>query len=165
MAKPTKYAAVICVILTLLAIFGIAMSFYKSNPLILLLFLLPAIIYEVYRTEGESTKVSSWVLLIIFVLEILLVAFNISFDLASFLGKTQTVVVGYDVPLGDIKIVGPTIVAILSVILFTKTRGMYTKWLAVIIFLGSFSLIYQLNPTIFQTLLKFGIEQGLEQIR
>jgi hypothetical protein len=165
MAKPTKYAALICVIITILAIIGVLIGFNKNNPLILLLFLLPAIIYEVYRTEGESTKISSWILLIVFVLEILLIAFKINFDLAAFLGKTQTMVVGYNVPLGDIKIVGPTIVAILSVVLFTKTRGVYTKWLAVLIFLGSFSLIYLLNPTIFQTLLKFGIEKGLEQIK
>lgn len=165
MAKPTKYAALICVILTILAIIGVVMGFNKNNPLMILLFLLPAVIYEVYRTEGESTKWSSWVLLIIFGLEILLIAFKIDFDLASFLGKTQTMVVGYNVPLGDVKIVGPTIIAILSAVLFTKTRGAYTKWLAVIIFLGSFALIYLLNPTIFQTFLKFGIEKGLEQIK
>jgi hypothetical protein len=165
MAKPTKYATIICIVLTLLAIVGIVMAFLKNNPLILVGFLLPTVIYEVYRTEGKSTKLSSWALLAIFVLEIILIAFKINFDLAAFLEKTQTAVAGYVVPLGDVKIVGPTIVAILSIVLFIKTRGAYTKWLAVIIFLGSFSLIYLLNPDVFQTLLKFGVEQGLQQIK
>lgn len=165
MAKPTKYATIICVVLTLLAIVGIVMAFLKNNPLILVGFLLPTVIYEVYRTEGKSTKWASWALLVIFVLEIALIAFKINFDLAAFLEKTQTTVAGYTVPLGDVKIVGPTIVAILSVVLFIKTRGAYTKWLAVIIFLGSFSLIYLLNPDVFQILLKFGVEQGLQQIK
>jgi len=169
MAKPTKYAALICTILMVVAIGGAAISFLKHNPLILVLFLLPAVIYEVYRTEGKSTKWASWILLAIFVLEILFIVFKINFDLGAFLGKTQTIVAGYNVPLGDIKIVGPTIIAILSVVLFIRTRGIYTKWLAVLILLGSFVTIYLLNPTIFQALLKFAIDEGLkkflEQIR
>lgn len=164
MPKPTKYAALICAALTILAIIGVVIAFLTKNPLYLVGFLLPAVIYEVYRTEGESTKLSSWALLAIFILEIILIVFNINFDLASFLGKTETYVAGYAVPLGDLKIVGPAVVAVLSVVLFVKTYGVYTKWLAIIIFLGSFALIYQLNPTVFQTLLKFGIEQGLNQI-
>jgi hypothetical protein len=164
MAKPTKYAPIICVILTLLAIVGIIMAFFKHDPLILVGFLLPTVIYEVYRTEGVSTKAASWVLLLIFVLEIFLIVFNINFNLASLLNMTETTIGGYLVPLGDLKIVGPAIVAILSVVLFVRTYGIYTKWLAVIIFLSSFALIYLLDPTVFQTLLKFGIEQGWEQL-
>jgi len=169
MAKPTKYAGLICAIATVLAITGAILAFLNHNPLILLFLLLPAVAYEVYRTEGKSTKWASWVLAVIFGLEILLIAFNINFDLAGFLGKSETVVAGYNVPLGDIKIVGPTIIAILSVILFARTRGVYTKWLAVVIILASFCLIYIINPTVFQTLIKFavdqGLEKGLEQIR
>ncbi len=163
MAKPTKYASLICIILSALAIIGAGLSFWQKNPLILALFLLPVIIYEVYRTEGKSTKWASWVLLAIFILEIIFIIFKINFDLGAYLGKTDTTVAGYNVPLGDIKIVGPIIIAILSVILFVKTRGVYTKWLSVIIFLGSFVLIYLLNPLIFQSLLKFGVEQGLDK--
>ncbi len=163
MAKPTKYASIICVVLSILAIIGAGLSFWQKNPIFLIFFLLPVIIYEVYRTEGKSTKWASWVLLAIFILEIVFIIFHVNFDLGSYLGKTETTVAGYNVPLGDIKIVGPIIIAILSVILFIKTRGIYTKWLAVIIFLGSFILIYLLNPLIFQSLLKFGVEQGLEK--
>jgi len=164
MAKPTKYAALICAILTLLAIVGVVWAFFKHNPLILVGFLLPAVIYEVYRTEGVSTKAASWVLLLIFTLEIFLIVFNINFNLASLLNMTETTIGGYLVPLGDLKIVGPAIVAILSIVLFVRTYGIYTKWLAVIIFLSSFALIYLLDPTVFQTLLRFGLEQGWQQL-
>lgn len=163
MAKPTKYAGLICAVLTVLTIIGAIIALTKNNPLILALFLLPAVAYEVYRTEGKSTKWASWVLAAIFILEILLIAFKINFDLAGFLEKNETMVAGYNMPLGDIKIVGPTIIAILSVILFIRTRGVYTKWLAVVIILASFCLIYIMNPAVFQTLLKFGVEQGLEK--
>jgi len=163
MAKPTKHATIICVVLSALAIIGAGLSIWQRSPLILVFFLLPAIAYEVYRTEGKSTKLASWVLLAIFILEIVFIVFKINFDIGAYLGKTETAVAGYNVPLGDIKIVGPIIVAILSVILFIRTRGIYTRWLAVVIFLGSFLLIYLLNPSIFQSLLKFGIDQGLEK--
>jgi len=61
--------------------------------------------------------------------------FNVSFDLAAFLGTTQESVAGYNIPLGDIKVVGPGIMAVLALILFIRTRGRYTKWLAIIILL------------------------------
>ncbi|GAG77114.1 unnamed protein product, partial [marine sediment metagenome] len=71
---------------------------------------------------------------------------------------------GYNVPLGDIKAVGPAIMAILSIVLFIRTRGRYTKWLAVIIFITSFAILYALDPTIFSRLLRIGIDEGLKRI-
>lgn len=47
------------------------------------------------------------VMFIVLILEIVLIAANINFDLASFFGESEKVVAGYTVPLGDIKIVGP----------------------------------------------------------
>jgi len=164
MAKPTKYATPICTILTIIAVIGIVIGFIKNNPLILVLMVLPTVIYEVYRTEGKSTRWASWILLAVFILEIIFIAFKINFDLGAFLGKTQATVGGYNVPLGDIKIVGPVIIAVLSIILFIKTRGAYTKWLSVIIILSSFAVIYLLDTNIFQTLLKFGVDQGMDQV-
>jgi len=165
MAKPYRYATPICLVLTLLAGLGIILGFSASNPLIIVLFLLPTILYEVYRTEGASTKLASWGLLIVFVLEILFIVGNISFDLTSFLGTSQRYVAGYVIPLGDIKVVGPTIMAVLSAVLFKRTRGRYTRWLAVIIFVSSFAIVYALDPTIFARLLKFGVKEGLDRIR
>jgi len=165
MAKPYQYATPICSVLTLLAGLGIILGLNTSNPLTIVLFLLPTILYEVYRTEGATTKLASWGLLIIFVLEILFIIGNISFDLVSFLSTEEKYVAGYRMPLGDIKVVGPTIMAVLSAVLFTRTRGRYTKWLAVIIFISSFAIVYALDPTIFSRLLKFGIEEGLDRIQ
>jgi len=122
------------------------------------------VIYEVYRTQGKSTKWASLVLLIVFIAEIIFIVANISFDLVEFLGVTEKRVGGYNVPLGDIKAVGPAIMAILSIVLFVRTRGRYTKWLAVIIFITSFAILYALDPTIFSRLLRIGIDEGLKRI-
>ena len=129
-----------------------------------MIFLLPTVIYEVYRTEGKSTKVSSALLLLVLIAEIILVIFNVNFNLAEFLGVTEKYVGGYRVPLGDIKMLGPTIMAVLSVVLFVRTRGVYTKWLAVVIFITSFSIIYALDLQAFRDLLKYGVEEGLNQV-
>ena len=164
MAKPTKHATLICITLTLLALLGIFIGIATSLPLVIIIFLLPAVIYEIYRTEGKSTKWASWGLLIVFIAEVILIVANISFDLAEFSGATEKYVGGYNVPLGDIKVVGPAIMAILAIILFVRTRGRYTKWLAAIIFITSFAILYALDPTVFGRLLRFGIEEGLNQI-
>ena len=164
MAKPYQYATPICFVLSLLAILGILFGLSTSNPLTILLFLLPTVLYEVYRTEGASTKSASWGLLIVFILEILFIVGNISFDLASFFGTEQRYLAGHIIPLGDIKVVGPTVMAVLSIVLFTRTRGRYTKWLAVIIFLASFTIVYALDPSIFTRLLRSGIKEGLNKI-
>jgi len=161
MAKPTKYAALICTIVSILALIGIIIGIVTLKPLIVILLLIPAVGYEVYRTEGESTRWASWVLLIVLILEIILIAANINFDLASFLGRSEAYVAGYTVPLGDIKIVGPVVMGILAVILFVRTYGKYTKWLAVTIFLTCLALIYTLNPAIISQIINLIIDQSI----
>ena len=138
MAKPTKHAALICTIVSVISLIGIIIGILISRPIIIVILLLPAAIYEAYRTEGPSTRWASWVLILLLILEIVLIAADISFNLATFLGTSETSVVGYNIPLGDVKIVGPIVVGILSIILFTRTRGKYTKWLAVTIFITCF---------------------------
>ncbi|TET77056.1 MAG: hypothetical protein E3J41_08020 [Candidatus Cloacimonadota bacterium] len=164
MAKPYKHAALICIVVTILAAIGIIIGLLTLRPIITIIFLLPAVIYEVYRTEGKSTKLAAWVLLIVFIVEIILVAANISFNLATFFGETEKWIAGHRVPLGDIKVVGPVIMAILSIILFVRTRGRYTKWLAVIIFVTCFAIVYTLDPTVFSRLVRIGVKEGLEKI-
>jgi hypothetical protein len=164
MAKAYKHAPLICSILTLLVALGIVIGLLTLRPIITILFLLPTVIYEVYRTEGKSTKWASWVLLVVFIIEVILIATNISFNLASFFGETEKYVGGYRVPLGDIKIVGPVIMAILSIILFVRTRGKYTKWLAVIIVITCIAIVYTLDPSNFSPLLRTGVEEGLQRI-
>ena len=164
MAKPTKYATLICLIMTIVAVIGIIAGILLSKPIIIAACLFPAVVYEVYRTEGESTRWASWVLLILIILEIIFIVTNISFDLGNFLGQSEKEIAGYMVPLGDIKILGPIVMGILSIILFVRTRGKYTKWLSVIIFVTCFALVWALNPEIFKNLLKIGVENGLDNL-
>ena len=165
MAKPYQHATSICIVLSILAFLGIVIGVLRANPLITIIFLFPTVIYEVYRTEGKSTKWASWGLLIVFVAEFFLIIANINFDLAEFLGTSKETVGGFAIPLGDIKVVGPAIMSILSIILFTRTRGRYTKWLAIIIFVTSFVVVYILDPTIFKELIRFGVKEGFKQIQ
>lgn len=151
----------VCVLVTIIAIIGALISLATKSPLWILFFLLPATIYEAIRTqEGASTKFSSILLLIILVLEILLVIFNVNFDLASFFETEEKYVAGYTLPLGDIKIFGPLLLTILSTVLIFRTRGRYTKWLSIIIALGSLIAIYLISPSFFQEALKL-IVNGL----
>ena len=68
MAKPYRNATTIIGIMTLFAVIGIIVGLLIHSPLVILVFLLPTVIYEVYRTEGETTKLSSFVLLAIYIL-------------------------------------------------------------------------------------------------
>jgi len=165
MAKPTKHAGTICTILGIIALVGIALGIVRSNPLITILLLIPTAVYEVYRTEGESTRWASWVLLLVLVAEVFLVALGIRFDLASFLGEEERYVAGYEVPIGDVKVVGPAIMVVLALILIARTRGRYTKWLAGIILVTSFAIVYAIDPTVFARWIRLAIDQGLNLIQ
>lgn len=162
--KPTKYAPHICTGVTILALIGIVVGSITSNALWTVVLLLPAAIYEAYRTGGKSTKAASLLLVGILILEIILLAFGVSFNLVEFLGTTQQRVGGYWVPLGDITIVGPTVIAVLSVVLFTRTRGKFTRWLAVTIFITCFAIVYTIDPETFNELLKYAVEEGFRRI-
>jgi hypothetical protein len=164
MAKPTKYAPHICTAVTILALIGIVIGLLKDSTLLMVFLLLPATIYEVYRTEGKSTKASSVLMLILLIAQIFLVIFNVEFNLAQFLGTSQEYIGGYLVPLGQITVVGPTLMAVLAVILFVRTRGKFTRWLAAVIFITAFAIIYSVDPGIFTELFKYGIQEGTRRI-
>ncbi len=163
MAKPTKYAPHLCTLFMIIAFIGIIFGLIFSQPLITIILLVPTAIYEAYRTEGRSTKTTSYILLVVLLAEIILILFNIQFNVAEILGADQQLIGGYWVPLGDLRIVGPTIMAVLSVILYTRTRGVYTRWLAAIIFVTSFAIIYMIDPVGFQDLLNYGIREALRR--
>jgi hypothetical protein len=164
MAKPTKYAPHICTVVTILALIGVAVGLLKDSTLTIVILLLPATIYEVYRTEGKSTKSSSVIMLLLLIGQVFLVLFNVEFNLAEFLGTTQEYIGGYLVPLGEITVVGPTLMAVLAVILFVRTRGKFTRWLAAVIFITAFAIIYSVDPEIFTELFKYGIQEGMRRI-
>ncbi len=164
MAKSYEHAPKICIGLSILALLGIIIGLATTNTIPTIIFLLPTVIYEVYRTEGKNTKKSSWLMLILLISELLLVIFNIELNLAEFLDLDSASIHGYEIPFGDIKVISPSIIAILSIVLITQTRGRFTKWLAAIIFITSFVIIHIIDPTLFTTLLKLAINQGLEKI-
>jgi len=161
MAKPTTYATPICLVLSLLVIVGIVFGFLKHNPLIIVALLLPAVGYEVYRTEGESTRWSSWMLLLLIIAELICIIFKINYDLAKWLGSESIYAVGYYMPLGDIKIIFPVLMIIFSLILFFRTIGKYTKWLAILILVSAVATVYLIDPNILKSLLHYGTSSGL----
>jgi hypothetical protein len=163
-AKPTKYATLICAIMSVFAVICIIGGVVMKNPIVVLVGLTPSVAYEVYRTEGESTRWASWAMAGVLVLEFILVIFNIGFDLAGFLGTSSQQVAGYAIPIGDIRIVGPAVMAVLAIILIVRTRGVYTRWLAANIIVCVLAVTWVLDPNVFQDLLRQGVQTGLDQI-
>jgi len=158
--KIEKFSPVlVCSILTAWAIGGILLGLALHSVLLMTCFLLPVVGYEIYRTKGESTKLASWGLLVVLVLEIIFIVFGISYDLGQYLDLEYVYVGGQYVPIGDIKILGPTLMSVLSLILLFRTAGPYTKWLSVIIIVVSLVLVNMMNPIIFKELLRSGIQR------
>jgi hypothetical protein len=164
MARPTKNATPICIGLSLLALVGIIVGLTTSTPLVMVLVLIPVVAYEIYRVEGESTKWASWGTGAVLLGLVVLTIFDISWNLAEWLGQDSTDVGGYLVPLGDIKSVGAAMLGALAVVLFFRTRGIYTRWLAVIIFVTVAALVYVLSPDVFRDLLRQGTQDAINQM-
>lgn len=160
MAKPTKYADEICIGVTVFSMIGMLLGVILEIPLIIVALLLPTVAYEIYRTEGKSTKFASIGLGIVFVLTLVMLIFNVSYDLTQYLNVNEKYIQGYEVPIGDIKLLGPSLMAVLSIILFKNTRGKYTKWLSVVIIVTSFAIVWALDKTIFERFIKIAIEEG-----
>lgn len=149
----------ICSVLTIWMIIGLLLGNYYHNVLTMALFLLPVVGYEIYRTRGKSTTAASWGLLIVLILEIILIVFKVSYDLGQYLKIDYAYLGGQYVPLGDIKILGPTLMAVLSIILFIRTGGPYTKWLSIIIIASAYVMVQTMNPDIFKELLNGGVQR------
>lgn len=164
MAKPTKFATPICIGLTIFTLVGVLIGILTKNPVWPMIFLLPTIGYELYRTEGRSTRAAATGLLAIYIIELVLIIGEVEFNLAEYLGITQTYISGYKVPLGDARVVAPAIMAVLSVVLFVRTWGVYTRWLAVVIFISSFAVVYSLDPQIFKELLQLTSREASDRI-
>ena len=164
MARPTKYAAVICAVLSVVAVIGIVIGLLAKSPVVVLIAMAPSVAYEVYRTEGETTRWASWALAAVLVVEFVLVVFNVSIDIGAFLGTGTQEVAGYAIPLGDLRVVGPAIIAVCALILIARTRGVYTKWLAVNIIVTALALTYVLDPNVFTELLRQGAQEGLDAL-
>ena len=148
MARPTKHAPTIVIATGVVAGVGALAGLVTHEPLWVLGGLLPAVAYEVYRTEGESTRWASWLLLGVLLLEGALLVLGVDADLATFLGRDTQYVGGYDVPLGPITVVGPVVMAVTCLILIARTRGRFTRALAGIILVGSAAALYIIDPVV-----------------
>lgn len=157
MAKPTTYATPVCIVLSILVVIGIIWGFLAKNPLIITLFLIPAVGYEAYRTEGNTTRWASWVLLLLVLAEAICIIFHVNFDIASWLGASDAYFAGYFLPLGDIQVIFPIVIIFLSLYLFFRTIGKYTKWLAVLLLVSAIAIVYVINPDILKHLLRFQV--------
>ena len=157
----TLSPAIVCTIMTIIVIIAVVLGYIYKNPLIIAFLLLPVAAYEVYRTRGIYTTMSAWIILIVLITEIILILFHINYDLGQFLNSSNAYVGGQYIPIGDIKILGPTLLAVFSIILLIRTYGPYTKWLSVIIFVSAFVMVYIMNPNIFRELIRNGIERAL----
>lgn len=149
----------VCTIMTIWMVIGALWGLSARSPLIIAIFLLPVVAYEIYRTRGQSTTMSSWFLAIILILEIIFIVFGISWDLGKYLNLEYSYIGGQYVPLGDIKVLSPVLLAVFSTILFLRTAGPYTKWLSVIIFASAFIIIYVMSPDMFRELLRSSVQR------
>lgn len=147
-----------CIIITLFAAVCIAAGFFLKNPVIMILGLLPASLYEAYRTWGISTKIASVLLFLLLVFELILLLFNINFDLAKIFGISKKYIYGYGEIFIDIKTLLPLVIIFLSTVLLVRTVGLYTKWLSLILIIGCFFVIYILYPAQFNKLLNYAVK-------
>jgi len=144
MARSTGNAVLICFICTILALAGIAGGYYFRMPVIAVSALLPAVIYEVYRTEGVSTIWASWGMLAVLIAEAVLIIGKFNINISQYAVKYIP-----GIPAIDLKLGGPVIMAYFSYILIRRTAGIYTKWLAVVILAGCLGLFYVIDPALF----------------
>ena len=151
--------ALICTILMIWLIIGVVLGFALKSALTISIFLLPVVAYEIYRTRGESTSISSWLIGVVLILEIIFIVFGVSYNVGQYLQMDSTYIAGQDIPLGDIKILAPAMLAVFSTILFLRTAGPYTKWLGIMIFIAAFIMIYIMSPDMFKELLRSAVQR------
>jgi hypothetical protein len=153
MAKPVKHAGLTCLILTIVAAAGAAGGYFLALPVILVAALVPASIYELIRTEGASTRVASLLITVALAAEIIVLLAGIRVDLSSLL---RSLSLDSALPAALLNLPGilAVVAAILAVVLFTRTRGVYTKWLSVVVFVGSLVQLYLLAPAEVAALLR-----------
>ena len=154
----------LCLLFTAIALAGIIAGLALKNPLWIMLGLAPTAVYEIIRTAGVSTQLSSILLAVVLGAALILILFHVSFNLAKVLNMTHTAISWYSIVLGDIRVVGAALMSVLSVVLIIRTAGPYTKWLAVNIIVASFAVIYAIAPKDFNELLRLAIQQVMQRI-
>ena len=145
----------ICLVLSAITLITIILGFYLKNPLIIIIGIVPAAIYEAIRTEGYYTKAGSIAVMVLVLLEILAIKGLIKLNLANLLGQGEIYFSGYILTLGELTFIFPVVAAIISLVLIRRTYGIYTKWLSVLLLLSSLCLLYLVNKESLFELLRY----------
>lgn len=166
MAKEYKYASIICAGITCLAAAGIVVGIWNSKPLVTAVGIIPAILYEIYRTEGVFTRLASWMLLIVILAAIYGMYNNIMIDIVPYISKFIAFPVSSK--LIPAALLAPVMLVVLAVFLFRRTAGIYTRWLAIVILITSIALFYCIDPGFIKNVisspeLKHGIKEGAKR--
>ncbi len=158
MAKSTKYAVLICSILTLAAAAASLLGIQKNLPLAVVIGMLPVALYEAYRTGGITTKISSFLICLILIAEIVIIAKGMKLESIEALISLKK-----SFPFLELSMIAPVITALLSFTLFRKTYGIYTRWLAIVILGTSLALLYSVNPSLMDRVKKSEIKEVIKE--
>ncbi|MEJ5362129.1 MAG: hypothetical protein WHV26_08700 [Spirochaetota bacterium] len=171
MAKEHKNAPIICGAITVVALVGILIGIWQKMPIIIAISIIPAIVYEIYRTEGIFTTLASWLALVVIIVALYVIYKNTMIDIIPFIAKFIKLPVSSKlIPAG---LIAPVVLVIIAVFLFRRTAGIYTRWLAVVILITSVALFYSLDPELVKNLLstpevqqniKEGVKRGIKNI-
>ncbi len=159
MARSTENAVLICLICTVIMLAGAAAGIYFNKPIVVVLALFPAVVYEIYRVEGVSTIWASWGMLAVLVAEVVLIVGKFNINIATYAAKYIP-----NLPAVDVKMAGPVIMGYFSYVLIRRTAGIYTRWLAVVILVGCLGMFYALDPALFSRFAGKGLQEGLKNI-
>lgn len=146
MARPTKYATPICVGLSIVALVGIVVGLVADSVMVPIVLLVPTVVYEAYRTEGRTTRWASWTMLVLLVGLIATRMLDVEFDLRELVGADVVRAGDREIPLGDLTVVLPAAMGALAIVLWTRTRGVYTRWLAAIVVVTSAAIVHLAAP-------------------
>lgn len=159
MPRSTEHALLICLVCTIITLAGFILGYFFHKPVIMVFFLLPAVIYEVYRTEGISTIWASWGMFAVLIAEVVLIYGNYNINLSGYASRYIK-----GLPFIDIKLAGPVLMAYFSYVLLRRTAGLYTKWLALVIFIGSAGLFLLLDPSLLAKLAGGKLDEQLKKL-
>src|SRR4030042_3895190 len=140
-----KFPIIACTVITIFALGTLILGLILKNPYWVIAGIVPAAIYEAWRTQGFFTKLQSVGILVLVVLEILAIMRVIKLNLGQGLEDQEIWVGGFTVLLGDIRFLIPAVMVVLSLGLLWRTYGMYTKWLSVVLTANSVALLYLVN--------------------
>ena len=152
----SKSANTIAIIISVFTIATIVLGLWTKNPYWVIAGIVPAAVYEAWRTEGYYTKGASIAIVALVLLEILAILGIIKFNLAQYFNASDMYFGGYILPLGDIASIFPIVAVILSILLVRRTYGPYTKWLAILLIASSVVLLYIVNRSVLPDLIRSG---------